>query len=74
MGELYVGGLAFGVILFYCSIYFLILLIPAAITTYFCYKLAKDKNRNEFIAIILGIYFGIFALIYYLFIKEKTDE
>lgn len=73
MEELFVGGLAIGVILFYCLIYFLILLIPAVIT-YFCYKIAKDKNRNEFIAIILGIYFGIFALIYYLCVKEKDDE
>ena len=73
MEELFVGGLAFGVILFYCLIYFLILLIPAAIT-YFCYKLAKDKKRNEFVAIILGIYFGIFALIGYLCCKEKIDE
>ena len=40
-----------------------------------CYALSKDKEKNVYIAIAMGLLFGIFAVIYYLLAKgSRTYE
>ena len=39
-----------------------------------CYAIAKNKNRNEWVALTCGILFGIFALIYYIVVDKKVDN
>lgn len=39
-----------------------------------CFAIAKNKNRNEWVALICGILFGIFALIYYIVVDKKKVE
>jgi len=46
-------------------------LIVWALMAYGCYYLAKKKNYNTNLAIVLGVLFGIFALIGYLIVGEK---
>ena len=36
-----------------------------------CCVIAKEKNRNEIVAFICGLIFGIFALIYYCVVDKK---
>ena len=36
-----------------------------------CYKLAKDKGRDRFWAVIMGLLFGIFAVLYYVIAEKK---
>ena len=38
-----------------------------------CYAVAEKKGRNKLIAFGLGIFFGIFALIYYV-VAKGSDE
>lgn len=38
-----------------------------------CYALAKKKGKDEFIALGMGIIFGLFALLYYLFCKGSKE-
>ncbi len=38
-----------------------------------CYKLAKDKNRDEIWWIIGGIFFGVFAVIALLILPRKEE-
>lgn len=38
-----------------------------------CYLLAKEKNRNEWLAAFMGVLFGIFALIYYIAVDTKNE-
>lgn len=49
-------------------------LIVWALMAYGCYYLAKKKNYNTNLAIVLGVLFGIFALIGYLIVGEKKDS
>lgn len=49
-------------------------LIIWALMAYGCYYLAKKKNYNTNLAIVLGVLFGIFALIGYFFVGEKKDN
>ena len=39
-----------------------------------CYLLAKNKNRNEWVAAIMGALFGVFALIYYAVVSKLPDD
>lgn len=40
-----------------------------------CYLLAKNKNRNEWIGALLGVLFGVFAVIGYAVVgKAPTEE
>ena len=39
-----------------------------------CALIAKDKNRNIGIAILCGVLFGIFALIYYCVVGKKEQQ
>lgn len=41
-----------------------------------CVLLAAEKNRNEFVGLICGYFFHIFALIYYCAVppKEKSSN
>ena len=38
-----------------------------------CYMIAQKKNRNEWLAALLGCLFGIFAIIGYLIVSKKED-
>lgn len=38
-----------------------------------CYLIAQKKNRNEWLAALLGCLFGIFAIIGYAVISKKED-
>lgn len=40
--------------------------------SYACYKIAKKNNMNTALAIILGLIFGIFAVLIYVFIGEES--
>lgn len=48
-------------------------IIIALAMGFFCYTLAKDKNRDTTIAFICGVLFGVFALIYYLIVGKKEN-
>ena len=39
-----------------------------------CYLLAKNKNRNEWVAALMGALFGIFALIYYAVVDKVPKD
>lgn len=40
-----------------------------------CALLAKDKNRSVGLAILCGLLFGVFAVIYYIAVgKKECDE
>ena len=39
-----------------------------------CYLLAKNKNRNEWIAALLGVLFGVFAVIGYAVVGKAPLE
>lgn len=39
-----------------------------------CYGIAKNKNRNEYVAFGVGVLTGIIGLIIYLLIDEKDEE
>lgn len=39
-----------------------------------CYNLAKRKNRNTGTAVVMGILFGIFALLYYATVGELKEK
>lgn len=41
--------------------------------SYACYKIAKKNGRNTTLAIIMGLMFGIFAVLIYVFIEEKES-
>lgn len=36
-----------------------------------CFLIAKEKNRNGTTAFFCGLFFGIFALIYYIIVDKK---
>ena len=38
-----------------------------------CYMIAQKKNRNEWLAALLGCLFGILAIIGYLIVSKKED-
>ena len=37
-----------------------------------CYKMAERQGRNEFVAALLGLLFGVFAVIGYAIAGDKT--
>lgn len=37
-----------------------------------CYKIAKKNGRDTTLAVILGLIFGIFAVLTYVFIGEES--
>lgn len=39
-----------------------------------CYLIAKNKNRNEWLAAAMGALFGVFALIYYIAVSKLPAE
>ena len=39
-----------------------------------CFAIAKNKNRNEWVALGCGVLFGVFALIYYIVVDKKKEE
>lgn len=38
-----------------------------------CYLLAKEKNRNEWLAAFMGVLFGIFAVAYYIIVDTNHE-
>lgn len=39
-----------------------------------CYKIAENQGRNAWLGAVLGILFGIFAVIGYLIVGNKNKE
>lgn len=39
-----------------------------------CTLIAKEKNRNPWLGFLSGLFFGIFALIYYLAVGKKEKK
>lgn len=39
-----------------------------------CYLIAKNKNRNEWLAAAMGALFGVFALIYYIAVSKLPED
>lgn len=39
-----------------------------------CFFIAKEKNRNEWLAAVLGILFGIVAVVIYCCLSSKKEE
>lgn len=39
-----------------------------------CYKLAEKQNRNEILGAVLGVLFGVFAVIGYWIAGDKQDS
>lgn len=49
----------------------LITLIIWAACAFGCYKLAESKNRNAIVGAVMGVLFGIFAVVVYAFLPTK---
>lgn len=49
------------------------ILIIWLLCAFICYGLAKEKGRNVYIAIIMGLLFGIFAVLGYYFIGVNKE-
>lgn len=54
----------------FCVLFMLSLFVWPAI----CYKLAKDKNLDTALAVVVGVIFGLFAVIYYACIAETATS
>jgi len=54
----------------FLEIFFLIIIISAVIWGVICFFIARSKERSTGIAFFMGLIFGFFAFIYYLFCKS----
>jgi len=53
---------------------FIITLLWAALWGYVCYKMAESRGRNTTTGAILGVIFGLFAVIGYAIAGKKEPE
>lgn len=49
-------------------------LVVLALMAYWCYKVAEKNGRDTTLAVILGVLFGIFAVIGYYIAGKKTNN
>lgn len=52
---------------------FIFTILMSILWGYICYRMAEKRNRDTFIAAILGALFGIFAVIGYAIAGNKYD-
>jgi len=53
----------------------LLVLVVWALMGFWCYKIAEKRNRNKGLAAVLGVLFGIFAVLgYYIAGEKKVDN
>lgn len=52
----------------------LLVLIVWALMGFWCYKIAEKHNRNKGLAAVLGVLFGIFAVLGYYIAGDKKPD
>lgn len=52
----------------------LLIIIVAIISAFICNGLARAKGRDTLLAAFAGIFFGVFAVAYYLFVPDMVKH